>query len=231
MKTESRLDSTLNIKVDVQRLFIPETAPKKLHLRYDINTWLKITALVDQCPNEIAWHGVVTRESEDSFKIVDVLVYPQSVTGATVQSIEPDYTNWLMAHDDAVFNNIRMQGHSHVNMGVTPSGVDMNQMNGILEQEPEYYIFQIMNKRGQIWTEIHLPEFNAIYETADIVVYQPGFINWAQNKLKEFVQQVKPATTVHYGVTGREVDLGWPYTTKPETTSIKDYLEQKEGHC
>ena len=158
---------------------MPPGTPSKIHLSYSLDAWLKVNALVEGCESEIAWHGVVERTAPDRFNIVDILVYPQEVTGSTVQSIEPDYTNWLQAFPDGIFENIRMQGHSHVRMACSPSGVDQTQMNGILEQEPDYYIFQIMNKHGSIWSEIHISEFNAIYENADITIHKPGFSAWA----------------------------------------------------
>ena len=72
----------------------------------------KMNALIQQFDSEVAWHGVVHRDEEDPtiFRITDILVYPQVVSGATVNTDQEAYQTWLYAFDDDVFNNIRMQG-------------------------------------------------------------------------------------------------------------------------
>ena len=73
-------------------------------------------------------------EEKDTYLISDILVYPQEVTGSTVTTDQNEYEMWLMKQEDDVFNNIRMQGHSHVNMSTSPSSVDLNLYDGILSQ-------------------------------------------------------------------------------------------------
>ena len=79
---------------------------------------------------------------------------------------------WLMNHEDDVFNNIRMQGHSHVNMGVTPSGVDNSLYERILEQldDEMFYIFLIYNKKGDKTFKIYDLAKNILFETGDVTV-------------------------------------------------------------
>jgi proteasome lid subunit RPN8/RPN11 len=121
---------------------------------------------------EIAWHGTVKRNKEENWYLIkDVFLYPQTLTATTVNTDQEKYQEWLQnIEDDDVFNNIRFQGHSHVNMGTSPSGTDINMYNSFLQVLPknDYYIFAIMNKTGSFTCFIYDLEKNLIYETQDI---------------------------------------------------------------
>lgn len=136
--------------------------------------WQKMQALINGFDKEVAWHGLAYRgeEGKDEYYITDILVYPQEVTGATVNTDQEKYQMWLMNHEDDVFNNIRMQGHSHVNMGVTPSGVDNSLYERILEQldDEMFYIFLIYNKKGDKTFKIYDLAKNILFETGDVTV-------------------------------------------------------------
>lgn len=151
----------------------------------------KMNALIQQFDSEVAWHGVVERDQEDPsiFRIVDILVYPQIVTGTTVNTDQEAYQTWLYSFDDDVFNNMRMQGHSHVNMSVNPSGVDTTHQEKILEQiaENDYYIFMIWNKKYDHFVRIFDLKNNTLYETADVDV----LIGDTGVDLKAFIEESK----------------------------------------
>ena len=137
--------------------------------------WGKMKALVSSFDNEVAWHGVAYRdkdETKDNYYISDILVYPQEVTGATVNTDQEKYEMWLMSHDDDIFNNIRMQGHSHVNMGVTPSSVDKSLYERILDQidDDMFYIFMIWNKKKDKTVKIYDLKKNIFFDTSDVTV-------------------------------------------------------------
>lgn len=141
---------------------------------FDKHAWDKMQGLIKGFSEEVAWHGVAYRGAEgtDEYYITDILVYPQEVTGGTVTTDQEKYQTWLMNHDDDVFNNIRMQGHSHVNMGVTPSSVDNALYDKILDQleEDMFYIFMIYNKKGDKTFKIYDLAKNVLFETSDVTV-------------------------------------------------------------
>lgn len=137
--------------------------------------WLKMQTLVREFDKEVAWHGIAKRcddPEKDEYIISDILVYPQEVTGATVTTDQQKYQMWLMGHEDDVFNNIRFQGHSHVNMQTSPSAVDTTLYNGILEQltDDMFYIFMIWNKRKEKTVKIYDMAKNVLFETADVSI-------------------------------------------------------------
>lgn len=132
----------------------------------------KILTLITAFSDEVGWHGTVSRLGECEFIIEDIFVYPQEVTGSTVNTNQAEYSAWLYSLDEDIFSNIRMQGHSHVNMGTTPSGVDNNHRQQILDQleSDMFYIFMIWNKRLEIHTLIYDMVQNIMYENKDIDV-------------------------------------------------------------
>lgn len=125
----------------------------------------KTVALVTAFSDEVAWHGTVSRRSQNEFIVEDIFVYPQEVTGSTVSTEQEGYSNWLYGFDDEVFGKIRMQGHSHVHMGVSPSGVDSGHRERILDQleADMFYIFMVWNKRLETHTLIYDMAHNVLY--------------------------------------------------------------------
>lgn len=171
--------------------------------------WLKMQTLIREFDKEVAWHGIAKRgedASKDEYYITDILVYPQEVTGATVSTDQEKYQMWLMSHDDEVFNNIRMQGHSHVNMDVTPSSVDTSLYDRILEQldDDMFYIFMIWNKRKEKTIKIYDLAKNIFFDTSDVTVevLEDGtgiekFLNDAKDAVKD--KPTTPTSTYGYG--------------------------------
>ena len=146
---------------------------RKAKVYFEPMAWIKQSELVTKFDKEVAWHGVAERgEQPDTFIIKDILVYPQEVTGATVTTDQEKYQMWLMSHDDDVFNNIRYQGHSHVNMNTSPSSVDTNLYDNILQQldDDMFYIFMIWNKRGEKHVKIYDLRENVFFESADVTI-------------------------------------------------------------
>ena len=155
--------------------------------------WCKQTQLVSKFDKEVAWHGIAKRgEEPDTFVIEDILVYPQEVTGSTVTTDQVEYQTWLMNHEDEVFNNIRYQGHSHVNMGTSPSAVDTTLYDSILAQLEDgmFYIFMIWNKKDDKTIKIYDLRENVFFDTTDVkvgVIGLEGFMDDAKGMVKEHV--------------------------------------------
>lgn len=167
-----------NIKVSDGKLQFTRTigqVDRKATVLFSAKAYLKMTALIREFGDEVAWHGTAYRyddETKDVYIVDDILVYPQVVTGATVNTDQEKYQTWLMSQSDDVFNNIRFQGHSHVNMGVSPSGVDTSHQEKIVEQleDDMFYIFMIWNKRHDVFSKIYDMKKNIMFESSDVTV-------------------------------------------------------------
>lgn len=141
---------------------------------YTGKAWLKTIMLVDDQSKEVGWFGVVKRHEEenDVFVVEDIMVYPQTVTSTTIDSDPVQYAEWMDGLDADTFNHLRLHGHSHVNMGVTPSSADQTYRNDLLTSvtDDSFYVFQIFNKKGKISSEVYDAENNIVYEDADVEV-------------------------------------------------------------
>jgi hypothetical protein len=174
----------------------PETPVSKPVVAFTAQSWLKMVTLVDQVDTEIGWHGIVECDKEQNYYTIrDILVYPQTVSGATVTTDAQTYGEWLMHFEDEIFNNIRLQGHSHVRMGVTPSGVDDFFYDSILKNldQDDYYIFLIINKYNTFNIWIYDYSRNTIYDKDDISVIVLGrggdIASWANRQIAQNVSK------------------------------------------
>lgn len=210
---------------------------RKATITFSAQAYMKIFALVHTYFTEVEWHGVVERTAADAFYIKDILIFPHKVTGATVISDQTEYEKWLDTLDNDTFNALRFHGHSHVNMGVTPSGVDMTYRHNILNNfgtpsatSDLFYIFLIFNKKGDISGEIYDLQNNALYSKStntdeiNIVVED---CDW----LTDFLDEAKRVVTESYsynntgfgsgGYNGGNYGGSYGATTTPKTNSPK----------
>lgn len=186
---------------------------RKAELFFTEMAYLKMQTLVREFDKEVAWHGVAYRgddATKDAYYITDILVYPQEVTGATVNTDQEKYQTWLFQHDDDVFNNIRMQGHSHVNMATSPSTVDTSLYERILDQldDDMFYIFLIWNKRGDKTIKIYDMAKNILFETTDVTVKIQEDGSGIEKFLKDAKAMVQDKKTT-YGGTGVNYGSGY----------------------
>lgn len=154
--------------------------------------YAQMKELVSHFSSEVAWHGVVHREGTH-FTVSRIIVYPQLVTSGTVESDDENYSKFLDTLPDDVYNHIRLQGHSHVNMGVSPSGTDLDFYDQLMEHIPDFYITLIINKSGAVWVELYDIPMNVVYETTDLILEKPvnDFIEGAQLMIKPKVNLLK----------------------------------------
>lgn len=160
---------------------IDETKIVKPRIYFTANSYTKMLGLVQKCDKEIAWKAPVTRiaykpsESNPEGKgfyyvIGEPVVHPQKVTGTSVDVDEIKLAEWSMNLSDEMFNSIRFQGHSHVNMSVYASAVDNATYSALVDQleDRDFYIFLIMNKRYEMCIIIYDLVQNVIFENNDI---------------------------------------------------------------
>ena len=198
--------SSVDIKVDVKEILEQYIADKQLEepkIYITAEAYVKLRKLVDDTTTEIGWYGTVTKMPgfESVFVIDDILVYPQTVTGATcIQDDDRVFEFELNLSTDQV-NRKRFHGHSHVNMGVTPSGVDEQFYQDILTQVDDYFIVMITNKSGAYYTRFYDMQNNILYTGIPVQVMLDNGIaleHWyddaTQNNIKEhtYTAPIKP---------------------------------------
>lgn len=149
----------------------------KCKLEFTQNAVLKMDSLINYYESEVGWHGTVRKLATGHYLVDDILVYPQLVTAATVKSDPDKYPMWLMNQPDEVFNNLRLHGHSHVNMGCWPSSTDERDQETVLRQMPNdgFYIFIICNKRNEYWAKVIDRDDKEVYEPEEVDFLIQGF--------------------------------------------------------
>lgn len=219
---------------------------RRATLYFTSEAWTKMVLLIQEFDKEVAWHGLAKRgESEalDEYIVYDITVYPQEVTGGTVNTDQKAYESWLMEKDDDAFNNIRMQGHSHVNMHPSPSGVDLNHQERILDQleDDMFYIFMVWNKSFKKNIKIYDLSKNTLFEDSDVdcKIYgssfdMNAFLSDAKSMVKEKVFASYPSTPSYQGQQtiyheGKPYSIG-PYNPvasfKDQYTSPQPYIQE-----
>lgn len=214
--TQKSISMTVTLKDLIEKM----NHPKNAWIFFTPNAWIKIHQLVEQCDKEIAAHGIVHRADEPNMFIVsDILVYPQKITGATVESDDDRYGNWMHNIPDEQHNHMRFQMHSHVNMTVSPSNVDTTFYERLLGAVTDFYIFMIFNKRNQIWGQIFDVENNILYEDNDIVTQiilndDTTYEEWADENISWMCiepKKVAPVNTYNIPMANLYQQQQYPY--------------------
>lgn len=155
-----------------------KSSPQKAKIIYTETAWYKQSMLIQHNSGEVAWHPLTKRgENDFEYYVYDIIVHPQQVNGAKVDTDPVEYANWIMSDEiDPYFDDIRCRAHSHVNMGVSPSGTDLSDWDEVLkgfnsqERESIFYIFMIWNKKGEKTIKIYDFLKNILFETEDVTI-------------------------------------------------------------
>ena len=192
--------------------------------------YAKIITILMTNDKEVAWHAVTERVSETEFVVKDILIYPQQVTAVTVDTDDEEYASWLIGIGEENFMNLHGQMHSHVHMGVSPSGTDMGHREKIIAQltDEDYYIFMIWNKRLEWSAAIYDMPSNALYETSDIdvtVMFEDG--TTAGDLVREMKEKVTTQVTTYAG--GYKGATYYPGAQKKEEPARKWWEKKGEN--
>lgn len=177
----------VSFKLEMDKL----TTVTKPKIIFTKDAYCKMLTLVNNNTGEVGWNGTVERD-DLTFKITDILVYPQDVTGTTVTCDEIETGVWLNSFPNEIFNKIRFQAHSHVNMTVTPSSVDRamyDKYESSVIDDGDYYIFMIVNKKGDFFVELYDTVSNKVYYYKDVDIEIEGmseFLEQAKSNIREY---------------------------------------------
>lgn len=136
------------------------------------DAYIKMRKLVDETDTEIGWYGIVSEPEglDATYVIEDILVYPQRVTGSTCEQDDDKIFEFEMSLSTEQVNHKRFQGHSHVNMGVRPSGVDEQFYTDLLSQVNDYFIIAVTNKKKELTLRFYDIRNNIVYNGLNMKV-------------------------------------------------------------
>lgn len=160
---------------------------------YTREAWETIWQYVKLCKYEIGWLGLVD-ETPNGYLITEVFLLEQEVSGATTEIESDAIANLAVALESRGVDSTRLRywGHSHVDMGVTPSGRDEDQLKEYLENGCEFFIRGIYNKKMEAKLDIFDMRTKLVYQKCDQSVSDPNFPNdWVESIRNEINTKVK----------------------------------------
>jgi hypothetical protein len=171
--------------------------------------------LVDECcSKEVGWVGTVDRVGRD-YLIREVFLVAQEVHATTCE-ITPDglaefAAEILPLRGIEVANAIRFWGHSHVNMGTSPSGQDDAQLRELAASCGDFFVRGILNKSGRMEFAIVLHDLGVVVRDVTWELWEPADeqrrARW-QAEIAAKVREIKPVPlAAGFGGSGVRVDL------------------------
>jgi hypothetical protein len=156
--------------------------------------------LVSEMATEVGWLVTVKRPTENLFLLENVYLFKQGVHAATTEISAAgisDVAAKLIEENPETgvdeVNSLRCWVHSHVNMGVEPSGQDDSQMSLFNENGCEWFLRGIMNKAGM--AKFDLFYFKQKYKILDIPweigqLANPDRVTFWKNEIKDKVTEI-----------------------------------------
>jgi len=138
----------------------------------------KIQCYIEECNKEVGWLGKVTEykvaEYKDSLYLCDETYLLHQDVGSATTEITPA---GLVAFAEEVgleeMGKAHLWGHSHVDMGTSPSGQDNSQMSLFKENGMEWFFRIIGNKKGEITVTYYNWTAGVVVEDVPWDVYDP----------------------------------------------------------
>ena len=206
-----------------------------VEVNFTYEAYSQMFALIDHFDCEVAWRGIVNRIDKTHFQITKILLYPQTVTGTTVDTDQEEFSKWFQALPVETIRNLRFQGHSHVDFGVTPSSRDMEDQWRFIDglKPTSYQIFMIWNKKRQYNVRVIDLADNVIYEGADVKVTVGDFDSTRFLEDADKTVRKRPvyvaSTAANYGAYGAGTYYGkavTPKKTYPQTVATQTPVPQ-----
>ena len=177
-----------------KRFTYSSSSPLKATIHFTPEAYIKMITLILDFATEVGWYGKCERIGKTEFLISDIFVYPQRVTGATIDMDEAKNADWWQRNLEAgKFETLEMHGHSHVNMAPNPSGEDIKHQETTLAKVTRFYVFMIWNKRLEHRTKIYDVENNILYEDSDIV-----YVVDTEDDIGEFLKEADKEVTEYH---------------------------------
>ena len=231
--------------------FIPDNGCKaaitivyKKPTLYFTPTALEKTRLyVESCDTEIGWLGEIEPIGND-FLCKDVYLPEQDVHSATTEMQPDDLIKFASEHDDELMEKLCLWGHSHVNMGTSPSGQDDNQVDLFRDTSMQHFFRVIANKKGELNVTYYDAKNSITVTNSAWALYSPCEVDEdavraeVKSKLREKKYTTYTKDTITYPKSCYDYDDydGWNYSraykderkkiAKAESTSyVLDELE------
>lgn len=148
----------------------------KPEIRITKRAHVYLSAMVDKHTTEVGWLGAVERDG-DTFTITDIFYPKHQMAHGTTCEISPAgiaelMQNMYAENREHLVDKIKFWGHSHVNMGCSPSGQDETQGLEMASDSGDFYIRGIHNKKGEFHITFYDMERGLKFIDCDLSVIQ-----------------------------------------------------------
>ena len=217
--------SSMTIKTNFE-----EVAKEKVIIRYTQEAFLRMQALVDFFDSEVAWYGLCERLGEKEFRVYDVKVCKQEVTGAKVDTSDEDTLEFFCSLTDDEAEHLHFQAHSHVKMSTGASGTDIQNQQDVVKNmgKTGYYIFQIWNKNNDINTYLYDLDNNVFYDRKDVMIVIEDSLGDLDDFIASIADRVVEKKAYQYQYGGNSYYNNYAKTDKSKEKSSKKTKEEKE---
>lgn len=167
----------------------PPAPPAPPCVWYAAHVWDQMWHIVHACEKEVGWLGLV-EEVQDGYLITDIFLPEQIVTGAETDISEDALAELALQliNDGRDTEQLYYWAHSHVDMGVTPSGQDEDQVDEYLKHTP-VFIRGIYNKRGQSKVDVFDTTARVVHQCVEDGIYTPGLTATELQDLDALIEQ------------------------------------------
>ena len=149
------------------------TSVKVPEVRYTPYVHKVIQHIVAHQPQEIGWLGLVDKTAY-GYLVTDLYIPEQTVSAAETDIDQDAMAALAIEIDEAGLDPSKLLywGHSHVNMAVSPSHQDEQQIASFVENSP-FFIRGIYNKYGDSKVDVYDKQSNTIFQCVNNVVDTP----------------------------------------------------------
>ena len=225
---------TATMTTDMVRLTGPnDDVPAMPTVFYTPEVDAQMKFIVNKCNQEVGWMGLVTHyEDQNAFLIHRIMLPQQQVHSATTEISDEglsEIAEELIA-EDVDTSTMYCWYHSHVNMAVSPSQQDENQVAEYMSSCP-IFIRGIVNKRGDSKVDVYYRDHNIAYTCVPTAIFY-NFDKDPLEGLEELIKKrVKPIVTVypnswnnHYSTRGSHYPSA-PVNQQPHNVNNVQYAQ------
>ena len=185
--------------------------PEEPTIYFTREAWVKQCHLVKVCSKEVGWFALVDYDDKDnSFTITELVIPTQEVTGTETDIGKEDLADAAMELIEQGKDTSKMYAwfHSHVNMGVSPSGQDEYQVEDFLDDladQPEVpaFIRGIQNKAGDLKLDVYYIQHGVAYQNLTPYILYDDDPAWYADIEAQVKAKVTERTYQSYG------NYGW----------------------
>lgn len=193
----------------------------------------KLETYIAECNDEIGALATVEQTNKGVYLIKDAFLFKQEVHATTCEITTEgltEFANEILALENGVeiWNEIKCWFHSHVNMGVSPSGQDEKQMELFENSGHDFFIRLIGNKKGEMGITLYDYSQGIIWDNLDYNIIYDDTKADKVIELKEKIEELN--AELNLLINEKLIDVNYIKQEMKEKVSKKTFGIQYGGY-